>query len=72
MKVLEWLFGESDASRRATSVQIATEALKRSSERLEHKLNEDRCASDPTRQECAPDVADILLAARFRRDHRAP
>lgn len=69
MSLFDRLFGISTLDiPRPKKMEELAEELARSSTALERKLNEDRCASDPTRRECAPDIADILLAARYRRE----
>lgn len=48
-------------------VDRLSEEYRESTRRLREKLDEDPCASDPTRERCGPDVADVLLATRRNR-----
>lgn len=41
-------------------IQVMKE-LDESSEELRRKLDEDPCASDPTRKECGPDIHEVLM-----------
>ena len=66
MRLLDTLLGLPEKS----DLQRAIESVQESATALAEKLDEDPCAADPSRQECEDDVADVLLATRYRRGPR--
>lgn len=63
MNILERFLSPRSRSQQEEHDTVLRE-YEESTRRLREKLDEDPCASDPTRERCAPDVADVLMEAR--------